>query len=169
MLKNWSKFQSSVLWLVSHLKLDWYNEGSLFLRLNSFLHLRLDSTPWPHVLIQQAPRVITICITANFHSHPTKDNCVQAYPITSILLWKMFNARFVSFEKRILLSDRCEPSMLTEVSRNTHRNIPHATFAVVHDRIVISNAPDSCPLKNPLAPCILPGPVETGGQQGQFW
>ena len=58
--------------------------------------------------------------------------------------------------------------MLTEVSRNTHRNIPHATFAVVHDRIVISNAPDSCPLKNPLAPCILPGPLETGGQQGQL-
>ena len=116
-----------------------------------------------------ASRVITICITANFHSHPTKHNCVEAYPITSILLWKMFNARFVSFEKRILLSDRCEPSMLTEVSRNTHRNIPHATFAVVHDRIVISNAPDSCPLKSPLAPCILPGPVETGGQQGQLY
>ena len=93
---------------------------------------------------------------------------VQAYPITSILLWKMFNARFVSFEREFLLSDRCEPSMLTEVSRNTHRNIPHATFAVVHDRIVISNAPDSCPLKNPLAPCILPGPMETGGQQGQL-
>ena len=79
----------------------------------------------------------------------------------------MFNARF-KLRKRILLSDRCEPSMLTEVSRNTHRNIPHATFAVVHDRIVISNAPDSCPLKNPLAPYILPGPVETGGQQGQL-
>ena len=74
----------------------------------------------------------------------------------------------LSFKREFLLSDRCEPSMLTEVSRNTHRNIPHATFAVVHDRIVISNAPDSCPLKNPLAPCILPGPMETGGQQGQW-